>query len=367
MKKLTFSWLAEDLKNSDEWIFRVDEKLASLTRDFVKDQFHLEKPLFEYSKKDFQVEPVLELIRSAVDQAMLGTGIALVKGLPREGLTELEFQKMIWSISLHFGVPRPQGKSTQYLSEVSNQGTQYRAPNGRGYSSNAKLDFHADSCDLALLACYNQAKSGGESLVSSSHSAWEILKKERSDLAEIASQPFTFSRNQEEASGEAPFYSQPLFDFSEEEKLFGKWNRNRVRTAQEIPEVKPLSDQQIECMDHLDQLLHRPDLTYRMSLEPGDLQLINNHSVLHSRTGFEDFDQQEKRRLLYRIWLATPGSPQLPESWGPSFGSIESGCVRGGIRGKQYDSDCYEFEKSQAEAVGMMMPEEFLENSESPR
>ena len=46
MKKLTFSWLAEDLKNSDEWIFRVDEKLASLTRDFVKDQFHLEKPLF---------------------------------------------------------------------------------------------------------------------------------------------------------------------------------------------------------------------------------------------------------------------------------------------------------------------------------
>ena len=200
MKKLTFSWISEDLKNSDEWIFRVDEKLASLTRDFVKDQFHLEKPLFEYSKKDFQVEPVLELIRSAVDQAMLGTGIALVKGLPREGLTELEFQKMIWSISLHFGVPRPKGKSTQYLSELSNQGIQYRAPNGRGYSSNAKLDFHADSCDLALLACYNQAKSGGESLVSSSHSAWEILKKERSDLAEIASQPFTFSRNQEEVS-----------------------------------------------------------------------------------------------------------------------------------------------------------------------
>ena len=87
MKKLTFSWLAEDLKNSDEWIFRVDEKLTSLTRDFVKDQFHLEKPLFEYSKKDFQVEPVVELIRSAVDQAMLGTGIALVKGLPREGLS----------------------------------------------------------------------------------------------------------------------------------------------------------------------------------------------------------------------------------------------------------------------------------------
>ncbi len=61
MKKLTFSWLAVDLKNSDEWIFRVDEKLASLTRDFVKDQLHLEKPLFEYSKKDFQVDPVFRV------------------------------------------------------------------------------------------------------------------------------------------------------------------------------------------------------------------------------------------------------------------------------------------------------------------
>ena len=60
MKKLTFSWIAEDLKNSDEWIFRVDEKLASLTRDFVKDQFNLEKPLCVYRIKDFQVEPVLE-------------------------------------------------------------------------------------------------------------------------------------------------------------------------------------------------------------------------------------------------------------------------------------------------------------------
>ena len=35
----------------------------------------------------------MELIRSAVDQAMLGTGIALVKGLPRKGLTELEVFK----------------------------------------------------------------------------------------------------------------------------------------------------------------------------------------------------------------------------------------------------------------------------------
>ena len=68
------------------------------TRDFVKNQLDLEKHLFECVKDDFQDEPVLQVIQSAVVQAMRGTGIALVKGLPREWLTESEFQRMILSI-----------------------------------------------------------------------------------------------------------------------------------------------------------------------------------------------------------------------------------------------------------------------------
>ena len=68
------------------------------TRDFVKNQLDLEKHLFECVKDDFQDEPVLQVIRSAVEQAMRGTGIALVKGLPRERLTESELQRMILSI-----------------------------------------------------------------------------------------------------------------------------------------------------------------------------------------------------------------------------------------------------------------------------
>ena len=39
-------------------------------------------------------------------------------------------------------------------------GTNYRASNGRGYSSNAKLDFHVDGADLTTLICFNKAKSG---------------------------------------------------------------------------------------------------------------------------------------------------------------------------------------------------------------
>ena len=79
MKKLTFSWLAEDLKNSDEWIFRVDEKLASLIRDFVKDQFHLEKPLFEYPTLYIPSHiPLSKQLKSGISQSPPGINTALV-------------------------------------------------------------------------------------------------------------------------------------------------------------------------------------------------------------------------------------------------------------------------------------------------
>ena len=54
-----------------------------------------------------------------------------------------------------------------------------------------------------------------------------------------------------------------------------------------------------------------------MNLEPGDVQFMNNHVVLHSRTGFVDHDEVGKRRhcsgcgwrsLTGNLCL-TPGSP----------------------------------------------------------
>ena len=174
-------------------------------------------------------------------------------------------------------------------------------------------------------------------------------------MAEVASNPYYFSRNQEQAPDESPYYAQPLFDYSEEGKLFGKVNRNRVQTAQGLGGVPQITSQQKECLDHLDHLLQRPDVMYQMYLEPGDIQLINNHCVLHSRTEFQDFERKEERRLLYRLWLSPPNAPLLPKSWKANFGSILPGTVRGGIKGHNHDSNCREFEQRQASDLGMIL------------
>ena len=101
-------------------------------------------------------------LRTAFAQATEGRGIALLRGLPREGVSEQEFALMTWAIGLHVGVARPQGKATQYQSAVRNVGTVYRSSTGRGYSSNAELDFHTDGSDMVALTCYNKARAGGD-------------------------------------------------------------------------------------------------------------------------------------------------------------------------------------------------------------
>ncbi|MEM8743194.1 MAG: TauD/TfdA family dioxygenase [Pseudomonadota bacterium] len=354
------AWHSEDLTNDQSWIYRIDDAAARQMALEVKTSFEPDRPLFDYRLEDFSFDPGMAKIRAAFKEAEIGRGFALVKGLPRPLLSANEYRTLVWGIGLHLGVPRPQGKATQYISEVRAAGGVYRAAGGRGYNTNSGLDFHVDGCDVVALACFNAAKSGGKSLVSSSVSAWHALTSENPDLAKVATDTFYFSRNQEEAPDENAYYGQPLFDF-EEGRLFAKWNRNRVRTAQDIDGVPPLTAEQRKCADFLDEILVRPQNMFSMSLEPGDLQFMNNHLMLHSRTAFEDFAEPERQRLLYRLWIAPPSSVALPKTWKAYFRSTVPGSVRGGIRGHNHDKTCLDFEGRQAKAHGMTMPRKMVD------
>jgi len=350
------AWQAADLKDDRFWVFQINDTARTHMLQAVKKAHVPDRPLFDYTREDFDFDSVWPTISKALNEAHHGRGMALVRGLPREGLSEQEYELMNWAIGLHTGVARPQGIASQYISSVRDVGMDYRTSSGRGYSSNAKLDFHVDGCDLVTLTCYNKAKSGGQSMITSSLSAYCDLMTARPDLAEVTHQKFYFSRQNEEAPGEALYYSQPLYDFADG-RMFGKWNRNRVRTGQEIEGVPQLTAAQREATDMLDEILQDPKNMYTMYLEPGDLQILNNHVMLHSRTDYIDYDTPEKKRLLCRLWLSPPDSILLPESWKDYFWSITPGTVRGGIRGHHQDETCRAYEQRQAASLGMPAPD----------
>ncbi len=92
---------------------------------------------------------------------------------------------------------------------------------------------------------------------------------------------------------------------------------------------------------------------YSMELERGDLQLLNNFVIWHSRTSFEDFEEPDQKRHLMRLWMSTPNSPELPPPFEEFFGDTRPGAVRGGVRGGFISSDFVEYEKRQAAAMNM--------------
>lgn len=348
----SIAWFSRDFQKEQSWIFNINKKASDKLAENIKKVFDPECSLFDYVKEDFDLGESIDLALCAAKKAYFERGLTLIRGLPRDNLTEKEFQLTVWAIGLNLGVPRPQGIASQYISEVRSTVNNYRSSSGRGYNSNAGLDFHTDGCDLVGLACYNKAKRGGQSMISSSVTAWQVLSNERPDLAEVARQCYYFSHNKEEEPGKASYYSQPLFDFADG-NLFGKWNWNRVRTAQEIEGVPKLTKNQKECVVYLEEILRRPDVMFTMSLEPGDLQFINNHIMFHSRTNFEDYNKANLKRLLFRIWIAPPFSVRLPDSLADFWVLTEPGTVRGGIRGHQHNDNCKLFEKRQAIAMGM--------------
>ena len=345
-------WTAQDLERDRGWVFRLDDTARRDLAAAVRRAYDPARTLLDYRRDEFDLGAAARLIAAAVAEARRGRGLSLVKGLPREGLDEKQFELMTWAIGLHVGVGRPQGKASHYLSAVRDVGTNYRTSTGRGYSSNAELDFHTDSTDFVGLSCYNQAISGGMSIVSSSVTAHARMASEHPDLVDFLHQPIHFSRQGEQAPDEEPSYPHPVFDV-QGGLLFSKWNRNRVNGAQTIEGVPRIAPRHLEALEKFDALVRRRDLAYTMFLEPGDLQLINSHVTLHSRTDFTDHEAPEKKRLLFRLWLSTPDGDRLPASWLPVFKTTEPGTVRGGILGQQHDERCRAFERRQAEAIGM--------------
>ncbi len=347
------AWTVREVETDRSWVYPLPAaENAALLAAVRAVGDPARRPILDWMRDDFALDGALPTLARAFREVSDGRGMALVKNLPRTGVTPAEFRLMTWVIGLHFGVARPQNRASDYITEVRDVGQAYRGPTGRGYNSKAELDFHSDSADVVLLSCYNQAPVGGMSMCASAATAFDIVKAERPDYARTLTSDYPFSRNGEQTESEAPWYAVPICS-TREGRVFCRWNRNRIENAQKLDGVPQLTEAQRAAMEYFDAVLRRPENMFCMYLEPGDLQILCNQSMLHSRTSFEDHHEDEKKRTLYRLWLAPPGSRRLPESWAVFFGATEPDTVRGGMKGHHYDDVRRRFDARQARAMGM--------------
>ena len=348
------AWTAHDLRQDDSWIQRLSDVEVEGFEQALAHARRLNKPLLAMAQADF---PLSDASRTALERAIAttqtGFGMCLVKGFPVDRWSEADTRLAYWGMGLYMGVGRTQNRASQVMNDVRDEGGDYKAKGGRGYNTNAGLDFHQDSCDVVGLLCRRTAKSGGTSKVISSMQLCREVQRLRPDLMAVLLQPFFHSYQGTQDPSQPPFYRCPIFG-NHPEFFVARTNRKNTDAAQrDFPEVPRLSALQTEALDLLDQLMPSPLLCYSMELERGDLQLLNSYVTLHSRTPFEDFEQADDKRHLLRLWLSIPASQPLPAAFEEYFGDVRAGAVRGGVRGSAITPEFVAYEQRQAAVMGM--------------
>ncbi|GAA3485865.1 hypothetical protein GCM10018966_103980 [Streptomyces yanii] len=76
--------------------------------------------------------------------------------------------------------------------------------------------------------------------------------------------------------------------------------------------MPPFSPAQREAMELLDHLNSDRRFMLAMDLRPGDMQFLNDHVTLHSRTEYVDHPEPGRRRDLIPLWLSTDQDRQAP-------------------------------------------------------
>ncbi len=324
-------WYGPAMARQSDWLHQlqpdqVDTLEAAATR-LLRDG----RDIASVTRSDAELPDLDLLLGRVAREVVSGRGFVLLRGLPVDRWDRATAAMAYWLIGTRLGIAVPQNAAGHLLGHVRDLGNDPADPMTRIYTTNARQEFHTDSCDIVGLLCLHPSKSGGASAIASSTTIWNEILSRRPDLARVLTEPFTVDRKGEIPPGKQATYELPIFH-DHAGAITGIYARAFIEAAQTRPETPRLTAQQIEAMDLVDHLAQDDDIRLDMDFQPGDIQFLHNHQILHARTPYEDWPEPERKRHLLRLWLSAHEGRDLPAGFAERYGTVETGMVRGGIR-----------------------------------
>ncbi|MEK9672944.1 MAG: TauD/TfdA family dioxygenase [Rhodospirillaceae bacterium] len=304
------------MAKSGEWIIEITEAEAQTLCDAVSRTDG--RDALDLSADDFPLAAAAAKIAEFRHQAVDGRGVALLRtGLA--GLTEEEARRLIWGIGQHMGIPQKQDGRGTLLHDVRDTGADYTKQHDiRVYQTKSEQPFHNDGADLFCLYCRRQASFGGRSMIVSAHTVFNEILDRRPDLARVLTEPFYFDARGQQLPGRPWYQTLPIY-LQHQGNWFVMHKRHYIDLAQRNDEIPRLTAAQTEALDLMDAICHDPAFNMTFEMQPGDLVLGSNHTLLHARTAFDDpkegQDLSRERRHMLRLWLGVDGGVALPPAY----------------------------------------------------
>jgi hypothetical protein len=325
------AWIGAEMREHEaEWTYRLTPTETAELEAALESVQALGLDTADIRREHFPLPtlgPALERLRGEV---LDGRGFVLLRGVPVAGRPIAESATIYWGIGTYFGAARSQNAKGHLLGHVYDLGgSSADNPNIRSYATSERQNFHIDRCDVVALLCLQRAMSGGQSAIVSSMTVHNVMAERRPDLLERLYRPFPVDRRGEVPEGKAPFYQAPVFnDYNGRVSVL--YSRLHIGSSQRFPDARRLAPEDIEALDMLAELAGDPELRLDMDFQPGDIQFLHNHTILHARTGYQDWPEPERKRHLLRLWLSPPGARPLPPVFAECYGDLTIG-NRGGI------------------------------------
>ena len=282
------AWRGDEIARSDKWIIvlrpsEIEEIKLAVGRN----------------TGDFPLPKLAPRIAEWRREIRHGRGFVLIRGVPVGEWTEAQSEMFFWRLGFHLGIPGAQNARGDLLGHVRDERTDKDV---RFYRTNKALAIHCDAADVVGLLCLQKAKSGGLSRIASSVAVFNELLRRKPRLVPRLFQPMYFDTKGE--GGLKAFPVPPCRYAAGELRTF--WQSDYYRSA-----GHPLTAEENDLLDTYDAIAAEPQFHLDMDLQPGDVQLLSNHTILHARTEFEDWPEPERRRHLLRLWISLPEKRSL--------------------------------------------------------
>jgi len=248
-------------------------------------------------------------LKAAYEEVRSGKGLVLLHGLPVDGTLE-QFSAAVWEIGRHFGAALSQNAQGELIGHVIDATAEDPTP--RMYRSNLELRPHNDITAMIALACWQKARAGGASVLVSGVTVHDEMQRRAPELLAPLYRGYHYHRLGEEGPDEEPTtpYRVPVFanckgHLSVRYQRAGIAAGHRARGA-------PLTAEDIAAFNLFDDIAKAPENRLAFYLERGEMVVINNYTVMHARSQFENHPGPEHQRRLVRLWLDAPGFRDVP-------------------------------------------------------
>ncbi len=322
------AWTCAELAADDGWIYPLGAAEIGELEAAVEEVGEKGLKLYEFGADDFPLPTLGATMVDIAEQLEFGRGCALIRGLDAGRYDEQTLKTLYWGIGVHLGTPVSQNARGQLIAHVRDTDVDYHSNNVRGYTTNARIAPHCDPADTVGLLCAQPAKKGGGSEITSAMTIHNEILATHPEYLEPLAAGFHFDLRGEGSTGdpdEVTFDKVPVFSYFDG-RLSCRFNVRTIKDGQ-VKAGEPLRGLALEAVGAVAELAMRDDIRFDLAFQKGDIQILNNHMILHARAGFEDHPEPERRRNLLRLWVNLREGRRLA----PEFADRLNTGPRGGI------------------------------------